>query len=433
MFSTGVRNKTWKMLSNRRRTIEELSLWPFRTGTSIVLDVSEICNQQCIFCDVRLDILRSGRRPRVWDFEKFQSIVHRLAEYDTVVFAGAAGEPLLNRNLPAMLRRLKKLANDTKVEIFTNGKTLTPKVLREVLQYVDVFRVSMCASTPETHSKLVNNSNFSKIINNLRHLQELKPSKLIWYINFIGMQCNIHELPDIVNLASQLGARGVYLQTLSERGDSSVQGQCLVRQPDLLRRYWSTAFDIAKKCNVTMTAGGAYQIIIENRGEAEVEYGFDEDGEPLMWMQGESGKIPDAHQTRDCTLPFYRAVAAHDGSIAPCCSRTFVRTNTLNIFDYLDMPIGQTDRFISLRKALLTGKLPEACVQCKRVPIMDTERFVAKMTMDYNVKQLQTHFISRNMLKIARYLLTGIDASYEAFKRILSPLSSSQSEQKSKS
>ena len=392
---TSLRHSTSQRLLHRKRSIEELTEWPFFHGMRITLDISEVCNQQCAFCDNRIALLKSGRTPHRWNLEQFNIVLPKLAKYNTIVFAGTAGEPLLNNDLPAMLQQIKQLRGNHRTEIFTNGVTLTPAMTERILPWIDSFRISMCATTPETHSQLVRNSDFSRITQNLICLDAMKPKRVSWHINFIGMKCNIHELSDAVKLASRLGAEGVYLQTLVEKGEPFVQGQCLVRQPELLQMYWKKAEEVAQQVGVSLAVGGAYKTVIENQS-AEPEVLFDEDGEPLDWVLGQSRETPGTGETRDCAMPFDNTILDHNGDVAPCCSRTWERTDSPNVFNGIEGSLAS--QFLSIRKGLLTGELPKACAQCRRAPIIGIEEFVERMTEEYNLRWLKENFITRYIL-----------------------------------
>src|SRR6266536_3007115 len=77
------------------------------------------------------------------------------------------------------------------------------------------------AATPALYHRLRGIDKFEQIIGNLRafiarHGGRDRPRVSLW---FVGMHENLHELPDFVRLAADLGVPEVYLQRLVYFGD----------------------------------------------------------------------------------------------------------------------------------------------------------------------------------------------------------------------
>lgn len=341
-----------------------------------MLDINEVCNQTCNFCEGRIDFLKSKRKGRYWDLEQLKNIMPRLSGEAYLSFAGSMGEPLLNKDFPEILKEIKKSNKNIMVQVFSNGLSLNHKLCSKVIDYVDVFRFSIHAATKETHNKLIQNSDFDKIKSNLEYLQSIKPKSLTTIMGFVGMKENIHEFPQFVRWAYSLGMNEVILQILSERGHEFFKGQSLVRYPELLRAKWKEALATEEaNTNMKVKILDAYKAVIENRG-ATVEEIAGVDG-LAKCQSSESRNLPRKDETRDCLVPFlFTLPVSFDGRVVPCCSRTIKNDEYFgNIFDGDPTPIRHTKYFINLRKALLTGKLPYYYFHCCRMPKNKIEKY----------------------------------------------------------
>ncbi len=108
-----------------RQGIESVSLI-YETPShprSVQFEVSTRCNLKCSYCTHRL--LTDKNDVSIADFERMLSAID-LDCIDNVDFTGL-GEPVLNPELPAMIRAVRKLSTPTHIRVVTNGTILTPE------------------------------------------------------------------------------------------------------------------------------------------------------------------------------------------------------------------------------------------------------------------------------------------------------------------
>lgn len=353
-----------------------LYVWPFRTA-AINLDISQACNQICIFCDKRIEFLKSKKKPSFWNLDNIKEIKHILGFYPRVTFAGECGEPLLNPHIGSILREVKKVEGVSEISVLTNGMSLTPEVFNEIKDSVDVIRISLNAASREIQNKVAYKSDFDRIIENLEFVSTHRPKHLKLVISFIGMLINIKELKKVSELAHKIGAYKIILQPLCETGSKNIYGQSLERYPDLLKAEWKEVnrFIKEKGLNVYIeTCSGFMEILFKNKEHyPEV---VDQNGKYERY-----GKFcPRKGETKNCPSPFFSTFVRFDGNIVPCPSRSVSGDNITfgNIFDIKEPPI-VSKSFIKLRKKILNGKLPDFCKHCRMMPNIKIEDFWNKM------------------------------------------------------
>src|SRR5579863_2040084 len=180
---------------------------------SIYIEPTSRCNEFCQQCP---RTLLSREDDRDLSFDKFRYIVDQFPILERVVLHGL-GEPLLNKDLPRMVRYLKD--RGTYVLFNSNGIALTPKKGQALIDAgLDEYRLSMDGSSREMYARVRGVDAFDKIWRNVkafvalqREQQASKPAVSLW---FTAMRENLPDLPNLIALADESGIREVHLQRL---------------------------------------------------------------------------------------------------------------------------------------------------------------------------------------------------------------------------
>src|SRR5262245_3109296 len=181
-------------------------------------EVANRCNSLCATCPLTFSPQEAARQ---LSLAEFQSLVDQLPDLRRAVLQGV-GEPLLNRDLAAMIAYLKSRAVYTVFN--TNAALLTRRRQVELIESgLDELRVSLDSSTPESYARIRGIPAFDRVVANLgemvrtrRELESLSPAVSIWVT---GLREDLPELPKIVDLAGRLGVDEVYLQRLVYWGE----------------------------------------------------------------------------------------------------------------------------------------------------------------------------------------------------------------------
>src|SRR5947199_9125197 len=116
---------------------------------SIYIEPTSRCNELCQQCP---RTLLSREDDRDLSFEDFRYIVDQFPELERVVLHGL-GEPLLNKDLPQMIRYLK--ARGTYVLFNSTGILLNAKRVQELIDAEpDEYRLSMAGAPPALYARL---------------------------------------------------------------------------------------------------------------------------------------------------------------------------------------------------------------------------------------------------------------------------------------
>ena len=173
---------------------------PLKVPLVIFIDPSNICNFKCVFCPTGDDeLLKSVNRPKgMMSLDLFKRIVDDLDKMVQKYNSKPAqislfkdGEPLLNKNLPEMIKILaEKKFNDT-LEITTNASALTEDNAEKIIKAgLKKIRYSIYHLNDEGYMKVTSNKiNFKKIHENVKNFWKIKKK----------LNSNIHVTAKILN------------------------------------------------------------------------------------------------------------------------------------------------------------------------------------------------------------------------------------------
>ena len=187
----------------------------------LYIEVTNYCNSLCVSCPLTYDHFLAFEPKHHLSWDNFRRIVDQVPHIERVVLHGI-GEPLLNRELPRFVAHLKE--RGAHVLFNTNGVLLDQRRGDALVEAgLDELRVSIDAVTPELYAKLRGIDQLPRIVANVRdfitrHGSDTTPRLSLW---LVGMQENLHQLPDLVRLGAEIGAPEVYLQRLVYFGDHS--------------------------------------------------------------------------------------------------------------------------------------------------------------------------------------------------------------------
>ena len=268
--------------------------------TNLYFEVTNRCNLPCQHCVRTFNLHEEERDPLP---EELRRAAGGLPDLRRMVLHGI-GEPLLNKNLPEMIRFAK--ARGAWVLFNSNGTLLNRSWQDALIDCgLDELRISLDAATPETFEKIRGAPSFGKIIANLRQFVARKaergvshPRLSLW---FVAMESNIHELPALVDLAADIGIPEVYFQRLVYNGLGVAQKtQSLHGQAEgTVRGIIEQAVAHAEARGVRFGASGA-TTPLESLRLAD---------DPRPWSR--------------CRRPWTSSYVTAHGKVLPCCIAPF--------------------------------------------------------------------------------------------------------------
>ena len=317
---------------------------------SIYIEPTSRCNELCQQCP---RTLLSREEDRDLTFDEFRLIVDQFPILDRVVLHGL-GEPLLNKELPLMIRYLK--ARGTHVLFNSNGILLNARRGQALIDAgLDEYRLSMDGATREMYARVRGVDAFDKIWRNVeafttmqRQQDAQKPIVSLW---FTAMRENLHELPGLIELASKAGIREVYLQRLVY-----FEAGLAASKQALFRRSTPEELALIRRCEqlcqerqITFKAAGA--------------------STPVESIVRDLGERP----WTGCHRPYTLTYITSSGNVLSCCfapfghrsAREYREERVLgNVFQEPIESIWYGERYNAFRRAFESDSPARHCSQC---------------------------------------------------------------------
>ena len=317
---------------------------------SIYIEPTSRCNELCQQCP---RTLLSREEDQDLSFENFRFIADQFPVLERVVLHGL-GEPLLNKDLPRMIRYLKE--RGTYVLFNSNGILLNATRGQALIDAgLDEYRLSMDGATREMYARVRGVDAFDKIWHNIRAFIAMQkeqnasqPAVSLW---FTAMKENLSELPGLIDLATEAGIREVYLQRFVyfEAGLASSKQALFRRSTREELELVRTCEEVCKERGITFNAAGS--------------------ATPLESLTRDFGNRPWSGCIRPYTLTYITA----SGNVLSCCfapfghksAREYREERVLgNVFQESIAEIWHGERYEAFRRAFESDSPARHCAQC---------------------------------------------------------------------
>lgn len=206
--------------------------YPIQVPISVNWDITNACNLGCLHC-----YASSGKRfaDELSDDEA-RAFATQLVEDKVLRVTIAGGEPLLR---PVTVELLETLANGgVDVSFVTNGTLVNPDFVKKVKSIkLRGVAVSVDGSNASTHDAIrFRNGSFSSAIQALRLLSE---AGIRTSLNMAVNTRNIHEVPDVIELAIGIGCQTVTLLRVQPVGRARNNPDLLLKEEEAIRQLAS--------------------------------------------------------------------------------------------------------------------------------------------------------------------------------------------------
>lgn len=313
----------------------------------IYLEVTNRCNSRCATCIRTFETLEPLRDMTL---AELQAIVDQFPVLERVVLHGI-GEPLLNDQLPGMIRHIKAQWPSAVVLFNSNAMALDQRWQTELLESgLDELRISLDGATPGTYAAIRGVDRLGDVVSNVRSFAcrlgpAGRPRLSIWVTL---MRENLHELEDLVDLAADTGVPEVYVQRLV------LFGRGLARDEQSLHRRLRVEEEVV----LTEAAARA-----ASHGLAFRASGLAAPGESLK------GSPQSDRPWSACYRPWTSTYVTANGNVLPCCISPFSTENYSelilgNVFETPFPAIWNGEKYIARRSALSTARPLHPCELC---------------------------------------------------------------------
>lgn len=337
----------------RRATSEEALAWIDVRPLKVEMDVVNQCNLRCRMCHFSDPAYDHAALPkREMTVAEFESIASQLFAHCAELSLSISTEPLLH----ARVSELLAITNRYRVPwtyLHTNGLLLNERVARALIESgIDQLSVSIDGATAQTYESLRRGARLDTLLANLRRFQELvlelgaDGPRLAF--NVVLTRRNVHELPDLVRLAAQLGVvavAGVHLVPLSE----AMAEETLDRAPGTYDRWREEALSVGDELGVEVTLPPPFGAATEPGERRHRD------------LPSTAPSSPDGDGA--CCFPWHFLGIDSAGNVSPC-GWWHRQPHLGNLLEQSFDEVWNGEGFRALRREHRSGALREACERC---------------------------------------------------------------------
>ena len=296
----------------------------------LVLELTNACNLDCVMCGRD----ESEFASKFFDVEYLRKLEPILKYVEEVTLFGW-GEPTIHPEFRYILEFLDRYP--VRKYFVTNGTTLH-RIREYLFDYkVDIMAVSLDGATAKTNNAIRRKSNFDQIVSGLKTVvqQKGKGNTGYPYINFVItlMKSNLDELPDMVDLAYNIGieeVKAVYMTSFSKKLEDEV--------------LWDKVGEVRSVFSETIERGNRLGIKVK-----------------LPYIQGEDIAGEKFH--KDCFTGWRDFFIGADGYIRPCqsISRKIFHVSRYDSFQ----EVWNSEELVNFRSGVnVPDKMWEGCKFC---------------------------------------------------------------------
>lgn len=322
---------------------------------TVRIDIINKCNLRCKMCYFSMEKVK--QQPRVeMPVELFEKIAAQVFPVAKQVIISAGAEPLYAPKFPEMLEIAARYALPH-LAFFTNGTLLNERNIETIIRSgVNVIMLSFDGATPQTYQSIRRGARFEHVVNNIRTLQARKtqrgsPTPALHFAAVL-MKSNIHELPDLLRLAKELGVAHVTASHLVPYVELDIKEESLTLHQDLANTYLEQARQVAREIGISFDAPPNFV------------------GSEMPNFR--TSERPNFQPLTRCHWPWDEILIRPDGSVNPCCY-WYENVSMGNFHSQSFKQIWHGKAYKQLRRELENGTLREMCQKCPEMNAKRTE------------------------------------------------------------
>lgn len=305
------------------------------------MDLNNKCNLKCRMCYFALDLKKEPYK--VMDLDLFRKIADEVFPKALQVNFSCAAEPLIIEGFPDYIAIAKKYGIPSKV-LVTNAFFMGEKMIRAMIDSeVSHVDVSMDGARADTYETIRKGSNFDRVIDNVRLLEKIKheegKTEPLLYLDYALMKSNIHELPDFLRLAKELGAAQVRANHLIPFKGLNIMDESLANCKEETNKVLDEARIVAKDLDL--------------KTELPPDFSVEDAGENVPLFN-----------KPDCQTPFNSMYITSEGKVIPCVwfsSKKYL-AGDLKTDSFNEIWNGKV--YEDLRERFKHGEFTEHCLNC---------------------------------------------------------------------
>jgi len=278
----------------------------------ILMDTTSACQLRCVMCPQSLP--HSHQRPDIMDEATMQRVVEEVAPHANSLALSCMAEPTMNPQFGRLLELLEGHEIPS-TSMVTNGMYLPDPIIERIVR-AQILMASFSLDSPEAadYEAIRIWSRFSKVVASIRRLREKRDQmgsiRPAIKLNCVLMKRNIRSLPQLMELAAELGVAEIDLRHVLPFDGLDMHLQSLVFEPELAHEFLDKAEARAKEVGVSLRSAPRFN------HRANGTASFDRLKQDMK-MHAKRFVVKNLALPR-CNQPWRQLVIHPNGEIYPC-------------------------------------------------------------------------------------------------------------------
>lgn len=172
------------------------------------IETTSFCNAKCIMCS---HYFSDNKGAKCLQDETLNNMEDAIQLSHTISLNGM-GEPFTSPRVSDQIDYYARFGN--KIVTNTNLSVINDRLINQINEYFEWLEISVDGATPETYESIRKNLKLDVIKKHLRELKEKCPN-VRKHIATVIMRQNVKEMPQMVELAYEAGAKVITFMTLN--------------------------------------------------------------------------------------------------------------------------------------------------------------------------------------------------------------------------
>lgn len=324
---------------------------------SVQMEITTRCNLTCAYCSHR-----ELEEKRDLPLERFLKVLDRidLRQVDNVDFTGL-GEPVMNRDLPAMVREVLRRGRPTHVRVVTNGTVMIPKRYEPLCDAgITSIAFSIDSLDPEKFARSRGGARLQPVLENLESLVGYRDRRgltgLRIKIKAVLIDDAYAEAERLLAFSARLGLEMPHFSCLDTRENAEAMYEQSWLESEWAREGGGDLMAWAAQ-RWRELGGVPAEALPDEPTPADRQAGF---AHPLLRPPADL-----------CRWAVDAAFVASGGGCLSCCEQMIdLPRRMLGSLEHASFPaLWSGDLLWSYRLPLSLGLLPRGCVGCPRAPL----------------------------------------------------------------
>ena len=343
------------------------------------LESTDFCNSKCIMCE---HYYTENKGACILSMEKLDHLSDAI-QLSRIINLNGMGEPFISKHITDQIDVYVGYGN--KIVANTNMSYLDDELIKRIGRDFDWLAISIDGATKETYENIRLNLSYDKLISNLYKLKEKVPG-LLKIISMVIMRQNVCEMPDLVELAYQVGAEQVVFLNLNPNIIIGNLNDVMSNYPKVVEYYSVQALKKGEELGI--------RVVVANSQNLNRDIKYEEITDELKrmnsipkWKTADEEKImketaqvlncyvEEHSQLQNTTVPsrvkcsgvcdwlLTNCYTDQHGNVSMCCRNFIYRAGTVEkegeFTKVWNSPLMQKSR-----EVFYSGYLPESCLKC---------------------------------------------------------------------